>query len=376
MRGCQVVDGTVTACAGLFVHSCKKSIHNACYLRILEKNGLTILYAVDGVTELIICTKTCHSKLEKYVKKQRESTENANARTSWSGDGANGTNDPRDSIGILIEWLRTFNRRGISNFDMFQGKHNDGKTKKQIAEMVARLINNAGVKKPRTGKDVLNKINHLYESFKRADAWAHTETGAGLRETDHGTFKEALIKKFPYYFELYDVFSDRASARPCLTNEDLGDSEDELNTNSDPPNTDVPVSIITSDLDDSSGDIDDGREDDQENGVSIQNHTPSVNLMTTSSRISFNAVGTDVSPLDSNSSPLDSNSSAVNSITGNIRAVAAINGNIPAVAAISGNIPAVASVAVASVAAIDGKYPFDCFGGQWKWNVVETIICC
>ena len=51
--------------------------------------------------------------------------------------------------------------------------------------------------------------------------------GAGLKEEDEGTFEDAVRKKCPYYYELVDIMSDRASSKPKVTSYDLDDDDDE-----------------------------------------------------------------------------------------------------------------------------------------------------
>ena len=49
--------------------------------------------------------------------------------------------------------------------------------------------------------------------------FANTETGAGMQKNDTSSFKEAMLKKCPWYFDLLDVFKDQALASPQITNE-------------------------------------------------------------------------------------------------------------------------------------------------------------
>jgi hypothetical protein len=64
---------------------------------------------------------------------------------------------------------------------------------------------------------VQSKIQHIEKTFKEAYTFATSETGAGLKETDEGTFHDAVKKKCPYYFDLLDIMSDRASSKPKAT---------------------------------------------------------------------------------------------------------------------------------------------------------------
>jgi hypothetical protein len=87
--------------------------------------------------------------------------------------------------------------------------------------MIAAKIKDAGVRKSRTPKDVQNKIEYVEKCFRCAHDWSHTETGAGLRENDSGTYEEALLRKCPWYFDIREIFEDRANARPFHTTDDM-----------------------------------------------------------------------------------------------------------------------------------------------------------
>jgi ubiquinone biosynthesis protein Coq4 len=65
-------------------------------------------------------------------------------------------------------------------------------TKKDFGDIIAEKMNKAGVKVPRLGKHIVNKIKYLEKSFKSAHDFAHTSTGAGLMETHEGTFQDAI----------------------------------------------------------------------------------------------------------------------------------------------------------------------------------------
>ena len=82
----------------------------------------------------------------------------------------------------------------------------------------------------RDQKNVLNKIQHIEKTFREAHNFATSETGAGLKEGDTGTFEEDVKRKCPYYFELVDIMADRASSKPKATSYDLlsnGEDDDD-----------------------------------------------------------------------------------------------------------------------------------------------------
>jgi hypothetical protein len=147
-----------------------------------------------------------------------------NIRIPWEKDGAGGENDPSNSMNILLEWMTI---DGGKNYERYQGKSNNGMTKKDFGDIIAEKMNKAGVKVPRLGKHIVNKIEYLEKSFKSAHDFAFTSTGAGLMETDEGTFQDAIKKKCLYYDELLPIFTDRASARPQVSNFSLNELSDE-----------------------------------------------------------------------------------------------------------------------------------------------------
>jgi len=70
----------------------------------------------------------------------------------------------------------------------------------------------------------------------------YTETAAGLRDGDEGTFKDAVLRKCPWYHDVLDVFKDRASAKPKVTSDNLDGftEEDEESEGSDEDHDDSP----------------------------------------------------------------------------------------------------------------------------------------
>ena len=96
-------------------------------------------------------------------------------------------------------------------------------------------MNNMGVKVHRDEKQVSNKITYMERAFREAHDFANTETGVGLQETDRGNFQDIVRKRFPYYFDLLEIFGDRASSKLKVTSyDDLSEiSEEEENEDDD-----------------------------------------------------------------------------------------------------------------------------------------------
>jgi len=104
-------------------------------------------------------------------------------------------------------------------------KRCERKKKKHVTAEIATIINAAKVKVVRDGKQVMNKISHIEKCFRMAHDFTNTETGQGLQENDPREFDDAVKGKCPYYFDLLDIFGDRASAKPkAMSNENLDSS--------------------------------------------------------------------------------------------------------------------------------------------------------
>lgn len=147
----------------------------------------------------------------------KEERANISGGTRWSDDGALGPKDPNTSISILIRWLSE-----EGNYNKFRGgSANKGQTKLSICEGIAKQINGVGVRVHRDGKSVQNKITDLEDQMRKAIDWSEgTETGAGLKESDVGTWHDQQLLRCRYYDELYPIFKDRAGFVPKMTTDD------------------------------------------------------------------------------------------------------------------------------------------------------------
>ena len=60
--------------------------------------------------------------------------------------------------------------------------------------------------------------------MKQAYDWSHSDTGAGLLES-HGptTFRESVLEKCQYYYDLEDKFTSRSGIAPKAFSKDIGD---------------------------------------------------------------------------------------------------------------------------------------------------------
>jgi hypothetical protein len=77
----------------------------------------------------------------------------------------------------------------------------------------------------------MDKIAHNKKSFRCAHDWSNTETGRRLKEDNPRAFDEAVKGKCVFYFDMVDIFGDRASAKPkVLSSGNLDTSEDEISS--------------------------------------------------------------------------------------------------------------------------------------------------
>lgn len=123
-------------------------------------------------------------------------------KATWSKHG--------QDMQFLLQWFTT-----EGNFDKFQGKNNNGLTKKYIADKLADEINKLGPFN-RTGKDVLNKIQYVITKFKDVHD-SIGRTGSGVE--DQGTLDEKIKKSCYFYFDLLPILGSRSGIVPPATNE-------------------------------------------------------------------------------------------------------------------------------------------------------------
>eukprot|EP00977_Amphora_coffeiformis_P020159 scaffold7953_cov107-Amphora_coffeaeformis.AAC.1 len=94
--GCPMLNDPTVSCSA---EGCDKEVHAACYHRAVVQR-FCVEPLVDPVTQLdlVVCSKTCHNKVEKAIVHQP-------TRLPWDKDGKNGPDDPMNSMSILMEWL-------------------------------------------------------------------------------------------------------------------------------------------------------------------------------------------------------------------------------------------------------------------------------
>ena len=195
--------------------TCNKMCHTECYIRKILDGSIKRTHFIsnavpdntlDKAACSVKCYRKCYQKL--YVDIQSRNV-------PWNKDGKNGPDDPNNSEAILYEWLTE-----PGNYAKFRAPPN-GKTKHSFCELIADKLRRAEVVKERDAGAVKSKIESIETAFKACHDWAN-ETGQGVLERDgQVVFEEACRKKFPHYFDLIDIFGDRAMARPCTTTDDV-----------------------------------------------------------------------------------------------------------------------------------------------------------
>jgi hypothetical protein len=214
-RSCKVKGAELLECSAA---NCTKPVHMICYHGYLLHKFKELQALPYG---MIACTKKCHAKVVKDTGGGGDEAEGGNRKGNWDCDGKKGEDDPHTSVKILLDWWM---KEG--NYSRYCGKNNSGVKKiqycNQLAEKMSKETNTV-----RTSKNVQSKIQHIEKTFKEAHAFATSETGAGLKEDDEGTFDDAVKRKCPYYFDLLDVMADRASSKPKATSYDDSDDSDD-----------------------------------------------------------------------------------------------------------------------------------------------------
>ena len=183
---------------------CNKSVHFVCYAAMVKKGkDLTVF---DDTK--VFCTIKHHKE---YVKSINV------GNLTWKNDGGGGKKDEHHSEYWLIMWLGK-----DENFDKWR-EPGQGVSKIELAAGIADWVFEKGVKLKRTAQQIRCKIEHIEKLMKMAYDWENSETGVGIQESDGAvTFRETVLEKCPYYYDLKDKFTSRAGIAPKAFSSDIG----------------------------------------------------------------------------------------------------------------------------------------------------------
>jgi hypothetical protein len=214
-RSCKVTGALKLDCT---TPDCDKKVHYMCYQGLILKKFNDLHPLQNGQAA---CTKRCHAKAIKAGAGGGDEEDGGGRKGNWDCDAVDESS--KTSVQILLDWWMT-----EGNYSKYCGKNNNGIKKIQFCQKLADKMTKE-TRSVRDARNVLCKIQHIERSFRDAHVFANSETGAGIREENEGSFKNAVERKRPYYYDLLDVMNDRASSKPkALSYDDASDADDLL----------------------------------------------------------------------------------------------------------------------------------------------------
>ena len=195
----------IQATATCSFEGCNKSVHFVCYAAMIKKSKDISLFD--------------DTKVFCMIKHQKEYVKSINVgKLNWKNDGGGGKDDDHHSEFWLVMWLGK-----DDNFHKWR-EPGQGVTKIELSAGIAEWLFDKGVKVKRSPQQVRCKIEYLEKAMKQAYDWSHSDTGAGLLES-HGptTFRESVLEKCQYYYDLEDKFTSRSGIAPKAFSKDIGD---------------------------------------------------------------------------------------------------------------------------------------------------------
>ena len=187
----------------------------------LETTNKDPIYEKDVLQ--LTCSKSCYNVLAAKSKVVSGSKKDATIGVKWHNDGV-GTN----SLALLLQWLTT-----EGNYNSYRGASDTcapsqkGKSKDTYCSEISAMIQSAGIKIERSKNAVRAKISEIETCYRRANDWINN-TGAGV--DCQQTLQNYVKKLCPYYYDVHEVFMDRASSFAAYTSErNFDDSSESSN---------------------------------------------------------------------------------------------------------------------------------------------------
>ncbi|ETL81575.1 hypothetical protein L917_18111 [Phytophthora nicotianae] len=119
----------------------------------------------------------------------------------------------KTSIRLVLNWLTT-----QGNYDKWRGSdRTNGKTKEALLKEIVADLHKAKLLHRDTA-GVREKINQLETGFRKVEDFLAC-TGQGI--TNETSLRAEILRRCAYYYELKDVMTDRPSARPEMTSDEI-----------------------------------------------------------------------------------------------------------------------------------------------------------
>jgi len=228
----------VTGSTGLFYCTFSgeghdKPIHFECYDALINNSYKQehLCCQVDGEkVAMYVCGKKCYNVYNKVLKgriKDAAKKKLKAASTHWKTDG---------SEEWIVAWLANEPNcnQWMGSKDTSMNTMSDpdgGLTKDGICKKISQQMNTAiGIS--RSGDSIKSKLYDLIGRFKSAADNARN-TGEGIRSTEgEESFKEFMLSRFRYYYDLVDVLGSRHSINAAYTNDELLASDSDTSRDS------------------------------------------------------------------------------------------------------------------------------------------------